>query len=85
MHNRFIVMFRKESNKLSSMCTIDFKDAETAKKYIEEDAEYFCRIHRGAKKLGWKDSDITDYFTVKLRNGKKCFWQYFELPHFSLN
>lgn len=85
MQNRFIVMFRKESEKLSSMCMVDFKDAEAAKKHIEADAEHFCQAHRGAKKLGWKDPDATDYFAVKLRGGKKCFWQYFELPHYGIN
>ena len=73
-----IVVFRKENERLATVCTVKFKSAEAAKKHIEEDAAYFLSKHPGID-LGWIKPNSLDYYCVELKNGTKCYWQYFEM------
>lgn len=77
--SKYAVVFRKETDNLSSMCTILFKSAKEAKSYIETDAQLTVCLKAGAKDLGWIKPDSFDYYCVELKNGVKCFWQYFKL------
>lgn len=73
-----IVTFRKETEKLTSMCMCPFKNEKAAKAHIEEDAAHWCEFHN-AKPLGWKDVDSTDHYVAQLPSGKKAYWQYFTI------
>jgi len=77
--SKYAVVFRKENDKLSSMCTVLFKSAKEAKSHIEADAQLTVCLKAGAKDLGWIKPDTLDYYCVRLKNGVKCFWQYFKL------
>lgn len=77
---KYISTFRRESEKLTALFATAFKSAEEVKSFIEQDAEFFCAKNPGSKLLGWQDEDCTDYFAVSLKNGRKCFWQYFKAP-----
>lgn len=76
---KFIVAFRKENDRLASICTAAFKSQAAAKKHIEEDAAYACK-KTGALDLGWIKPKTLDYYCVELKSGEKCFWQYFQMP-----
>lgn len=73
-----IVAFRKETDKLASVCCKTFKNDIAAKKHIEEDAAYFLTKHPGVD-LGWIKPKTLDYYCVELKNGTKCYWQYFNV------
>ena len=73
-----IVTFRKETDKLTSVCQARFKNEIAAKKHIEEDAAYFLTKHPGVD-LGWIKPKTFDYYCVELKNSTKCYWQYFEI------
>ena len=73
-----IVAFRKETDKLVQVCTKTFRSTAAAKKHIEDDAALICQIHN-ALDLGWIKPKTLDYYCVELKNGTKCYWQYFEI------
>ncbi len=73
-----IVTFRKETDKLTSVCNKKFKTPAAAKKHIEEDAAYVLSKHPEFD-LGWIKPRSLDYYCVDLKNGVKCFWQYFTM------
>ena len=73
-----IVVFRKETDTLASVCMKKFKNEIAAKKHIEEDAAYFLTKHPGVD-LGWIKPKTLDYYCVEMSNGTKCYWQYFEI------
>ena len=73
-----IIAFRKETDKLTSICSKTFTNVAKAKKHIEEDAAYFLSKHPGID-LGWIKPNSLDYYCVELKNGTKCYWQYFEM------
>lgn len=76
---KFIVAFRKENDRLASVCTMAFKSQAAAKQHIEADAAYVCKKHN-ALDLGWIKPKTLDYYCVELKSGVKCFWQYFLMP-----
>ena len=73
-----IVAFRKETDKLVQVCTKKFRNTTAAKKHIEDDAAYICQNYN-ALDLGWIKPKTLDYYCVELKNGTKCYWQYFEI------
>ena len=73
-----IVAFRKETDRLVQVCRRTFKNALSAKKFIEDDAQHMC-MTRGALDLGWILPKTKDYYCVELKSGVKCFWQYFDI------
>ena len=73
-----IVVFRKENERLATVCTVKFKNAEDAKKHIEEDAAYVCAKHN-AIDVGWIKPNTLDYYMVMLKSGVNCIWQYFTI------
>ena len=74
-----IVVFRKENERLASVCMKKFKTPIAAKKHIEEDAAFFISKHAGSIDWGWIKPDSLDYHVIELKSGVKCFWQYFEI------
>lgn len=76
--SKYAVVFRKDSDKLSTMCTVLFKSQVAAKQHIEADAAYVCKKHN-AIDLGWIKPKTLDYYCIELKNGVKCYWQYFKL------
>lgn len=77
---KFIVVFRKENDRLASVCTMAFKSQVAAKQHIEADAAYVCKKNYGALDLGWIKPKTLDYYCIELKSGEKCFWQYFQMP-----
>ena len=75
---KFAVTFRKDTDKLTSMCSITFKTTKEAKKHIEDDAHHLCELYN-AVDLGWIKPKTLDYYCVEMKNGVKCYWQYFQL------
>ena len=73
-----IVAFRKETDKLVQVCTKKFRNTTAAKKHIEDDVAYICQKYN-ALDLGWIKPKTLDYYCVELKNGTKCYWQYFEM------
>lgn len=73
-----IVVFRKENERLASVCTKMFDTVDDAKKNIEEDAARICMLH-GALDFGWIKPKTLDYYCIELKNGTKCYWQYFNI------
>ena len=73
-----IVAFHKETDKLVQVCTKTFRSTAAAKKYIEDDATFFLSKHHGVD-LGWIKPKTLDYYCIELKNGTKCYWQYFEI------
>ena len=73
-----IVAFRKETDKLVQVCTKTFRSTAAAKKHIEDDAASICQIYN-ALDLGWIKPKTLDYYCIELKNGTKCYWQYFEI------
>lgn len=73
-----IVAFRKETYKLVQVCTKKFRSIAAAKKFIEDDAANICQIYN-ALDLGWIKPKTLDYYCIELKNGTKCYWQYFEI------
>ena len=73
-----IVVFRKETDKLASVCIETFKSTAAAKKHIEEDAAHFLQKHNGVD-LGWIKPNTLDYYCIETFAGVKCYWQYFEI------
>jgi len=74
-----IVVFRKEIDKLASVCCKTFKTAAAAKQHIEDDAAFFCTKHPGSINCGWIKPKTLDYCMVTLKNGVNCYWQYFSI------
>ena len=73
-----IAVFRKETDKLASVCTKKFRNEIAAKKHIEEDAARICMLH-SALDLGWIKPKTLDYYCIEMKNGTKCYWQYFNI------
>lgn len=73
-----LVVFRKDNNRLASMCMQKFRSTNAAKKHIEEDAQHICKRY-DAFDLGWIKPNTLDYYCVELKSGVKCYWQYFEM------
>ena len=74
-----VVVFRKENERLASVCTKMFDNVDAAKKHIEEDADFFCSKHRGSIKCGWIKPNTFDYYMVTTKDFVNCIWQYFEI------
>ena len=72
------VVFRKDSDKLASMCTQKYRTVNAAKEHIEQDAQHVCKLHDGID-LGWIKPKTLDYYCIELKNGIKCYWQYFQI------
>ena len=73
-----IVAFRKETHKLVSICLSRFSIVREAKQHIEDDAAHVLDIHSGIN-LGWIKPNTLDYYCIELKNGIKCYWQYFKI------
>lgn len=74
-----IVAFRKDNEKLTSVCSKTFKNAAAAKQHIEDDAAFFCTKHPGSINCGWIKPKTLDYYMVTLKNDVNCYWQYFNV------
>lgn len=48
-----IIAFRKETDRLASICSKTFSNVAKAKNHIEDDAAYFCTKHSGSINWGW--------------------------------
>lgn len=72
------VVFRKDDERLASMCMQKYRSVGAAKKHIEQDAQHVCKLHDGID-LGWIKPKTLDYYCVELKNGIKCYWQYFQI------
>lgn len=72
-----LVTFRMSNEDLTSMFSAQFSSVFRAKLFIEEDAQHFCKINKGAKIVGWNKE--TDHFEIKLSRGRKMFYQYFRI------
>lgn len=72
------VVFRKDDEKLASMCMQKYKTVNAAKEHIEQDAQRVCKLHDGLD-LGWIKPKTLDYYCVELKTGVKCYWQYFQI------
>lgn len=72
-----LVTFRVSNEDLTSMFSVQFSSVNEAKSFIEEDAEHFCEMNKGAKIVGWNKE--TDHYEVKLSRGRKMFYQYFKI------
>ena len=74
-----IVAFRKDSERLASVCRKTFKNAAAAKQHIEDDATFFCTKHPGSINCGQVKPKTLDYYMVTLKNSVNCYWQYFSV------
>ncbi len=74
-----IVAFRKDNERLTSVCCKTFKNNVAAKQHIEDDAAFFCTKHPGSINCGWIKPKTLDYYMVTLKNGVNCYWQYFNM------
>ena len=73
-----IVVFRKDSDRLASVCLKKFKSVGEAKEHIEQDVQRICAMH-DALDLGWIKPKTLDYYCIELKSGVKCYWQYFKI------
>ena len=74
----YVVAFRKETDRLTSMFNTTFSSRKEAKNFIEEDSLFYCSKHHNAMPLGWIKPKTLDYMAVD-DNGKYVYWQYFEV------
>lgn len=78
-----LVTFRERNEQLTNMFGATFKNAESAKAFIKEDAEFWGQ-KRDAKKKGWKlvnaDPNGLDYYEWLDKSGKALItYQYFKI------
>ena len=72
------VVFRKDNDRLASMCMQKDRSVKEAKDHIEQDAQHVCKLHDGLD-WGWIKPKTLDYYCVELKTGVKCYWQYFQI------
>lgn len=59
-----IIAFRKETDRLASICSKTFSNVAKAKNHMEDDAAYFCTKHSGS--INWVGSSLRLLTTTAL-------------------